>query len=677
VRQPDPVTGFDPADDMPLDRLRVGVDKANQSYTGPYPLVNTAMNLVEGDELAWQERKAESFLLSPCYSGSATTGYRRLMSSDSNGMRLGTAVAMSGAAVSPNWGYHSSPAVTALLTIFNVRLGGWVRNPRYGIPNSRGPGLGLLWLLKELFGRTNNRADYVYLSDGGHFDNLGVYELVRRRCRFIVACDGEQDGDYTFDALGALIRKCETDFGVRIEIDVNPIRPHGELKRSRWHCAVGKIAYNDVHPEGAPGILLYLKASLTGDEPEDVLTYAQENPPFPHQTTLNQFFTESQFESYRALGLHIAHEVFCHSMTGLVNPVSRDDAIQRQVVNTLFSRLHSRWFPPPPDFNKSFLESVQGYVEIERALGSDKNLRAFSESMYKEIALDHDVATLDANDQRDAQRAELHLVSQMLQVMENAWLTVNLEGYFAHPMNRGWMNTLRRWTSSAKFRKYWPLLHGEFSKDFVEFCKNELQLRTFDVVAEPLEFSEELLANCPPESHEPAAQRRWRHLLTFRQEFHWEWPDQEELAEIIRKAWRGAPAIGGVWQLKIESQPGAPPEDHSEEPIPCGIIVIWQPDANSKQLEVLVWIRGPYRDCGLGRKAIRKALHSVAGKYQGFQLVTRYPIGEGLLCREEQARNSAWRTFYGFYGFRPVESKEQAPKYLVLNAGPTEWQRLL
>jgi hypothetical protein len=223
-----------------------------------------------------------------------------------------------------------------------------MRNPRFGNPNNHGPRVGPLWLLKELFGRTNSRAGYVYLSDGGHFDNLGIYELVRRRCRYIVACDAEQDEDYTFDALGAVIRKCRTDFGIRIEIDVSTIRPQGEAKRSRWHCAVGKILYSDVQPQAVPGVLLYLKASLTGDEPTDVLTYAQENPHFPHQTTLNQFFTESQFESYRALGFHIAREVVCDPASDLHNPKDLGDAVHKQVVNTLFSRLHSRWFPPPP-----------------------------------------------------------------------------------------------------------------------------------------------------------------------------------------------------------------------------------------------------------------------------------------------------------------------------------------
>ena len=80
-------------------------------------------------------------------------------------------------------------------------------------------------LLYELLGMTTDRREWVYLSDGGHFENLGIYELVRRRCRFIIACDAGQDGAVTFGDLGNAIEKCRSDFGVDIEIDVSKIRP--------------------------------------------------------------------------------------------------------------------------------------------------------------------------------------------------------------------------------------------------------------------------------------------------------------------------------------------------------------------------------------------------------------------------------------------------------------------
>ena len=317
-RNPNPITGFDPADDLPLQDLRIApplpaemiADRPGDKrpYRGPYLLINTAMNLVHGDELAWQERKAEAFLLSPVFCGSKGTDYRKLPEY-AGGLSLGTAVTISGAAASPNMGYHSSPAVTALLTLFNVRLGAWTGNPHEKMWKHGEPQMSLFLLFKELFGRTDRRSNYVYLSDGGHFENLGVYELVRRQCRFIVAVDADEDREYAFDDLGGLIRKCRTDLGVPIEIDVTPIKRDAN-GRSPAHCAVGQIRYDYLYPKAMPGILVYVKTSLTGDEPGDVLNYNTDHPDFPHQPTLDQFFTESQFESYRALGEHVAGGVW-------------------------------------------------------------------------------------------------------------------------------------------------------------------------------------------------------------------------------------------------------------------------------------------------------------------------------------------------------------------------------
>src|SRR5207249_767877 len=100
-------------------------------------------------------------------------------------LTVGRAMTVSGAAVDPNMGFYQSPPLTALMTILNTRLGWWMQNPaRWGGASwtGRGPGAGLL-LLGELFGQTDERSDFVHLSDGGHFENLGVYELIRRRCR--------------------------------------------------------------------------------------------------------------------------------------------------------------------------------------------------------------------------------------------------------------------------------------------------------------------------------------------------------------------------------------------------------------------------------------------------------------------------------------------------------------
>ena len=64
-----------------------------------------------------------------------------------------------------------------------------------------------------------------------------------------------------------------------------------------------------VDPGAEPGMLIYIKASLNGNEPPDVKQYAALDPRFPHQATSDQFFDESQFESYRRLGLHVVEEI--------------------------------------------------------------------------------------------------------------------------------------------------------------------------------------------------------------------------------------------------------------------------------------------------------------------------------------------------------------------------------
>ena len=221
------------------------------------------------------------------------------------GVHLGTAMAISGAATTPNAGRYTSTPMAFLLTVFNIRLGWWMGNPRHDVSWRRaGPRNGLMYLVSELFGTATDRQKHVYLSDGGHFENLGIYELVRRRCSLIIACDAEEDPSFSFTGLGDAIRKCFVDFGVRIKIDLKDLRP-GEDKLTKSHFVTGDIHYRD----GSIGTLIYIKASMNGDEPADLCAYRAQHDCFPHQSTTEQFFEESQFESYHRLGLHIGKEV--------------------------------------------------------------------------------------------------------------------------------------------------------------------------------------------------------------------------------------------------------------------------------------------------------------------------------------------------------------------------------
>ena len=294
-----------------LTPMRSGEDR------GPLHVINTALNLTTGDNLGWQQRMAESFTISPFHSGSLYAGYRS--SHDYGGPRgisLGTAVTISGAAASPNMGYHSSPAMAFILTMFNIRLGSWLGNP--GLRGQKSydkahPTSNLRPLAHELTGGSNDQAKWIYLTDGGHFENLGLYEMVVRRCHYIVVSDAGADPKFSFEDLGNAIRKIRTDLGVPIDIydmKMTPRTEEGQYGEGRY-VARARIRYSVVDEGGEDGTLIYIKSGIYqgNDLPQDVYNYAQESLLFPHEPTSDQFFSESQFESYRALGRHAINEI--------------------------------------------------------------------------------------------------------------------------------------------------------------------------------------------------------------------------------------------------------------------------------------------------------------------------------------------------------------------------------
>src|SRR5262249_28679130 len=230
-----------------------------------------------------------------------------------------TAVAISGAAASPNMGYHSSPSIAFLLTLLNVRLGWWLGNPGSAgdaTYSSDGPSPAVRPILSEMFGLTTDDAKFVYLSDGGHFENLGLYEMVRRRCRYIVVSDAGCDPDHTFEDLGNAVRKIALDLGITISFEgLDALKSRKESEKDgqatpsgevRFH-AIGTIDYPAADFGGQEGYILYVKPGYRPDLITNVgvRDYANAHTDFPHQGTGNQWFDEPQFESYRALGFEI------------------------------------------------------------------------------------------------------------------------------------------------------------------------------------------------------------------------------------------------------------------------------------------------------------------------------------------------------------------------------------
>jgi hypothetical protein len=306
--------GFSERDNLAIAEL---CENLRAGQVSLYPVLNMALNVLATKNLAWQQRKAEAFVCTPYFTGGDRVQYRHsaLYSAGwwgdpdhpERGISLGTAMAISGAAVSPNWGYHSSPVTSFLMMLFNVRLGWWLGNPRHHKTwRYRGPRFGWRLFVQEALGWTDDREPWIYLSDGGHFENLGIYEMIRRRCRVIVVSDAGADPRCTLEDLGNAVRKIAIDFGVKIEFRRIFVRRRSDAAAAGVYCAVGEIRY----PEGRDGQIIYLKPGFYGaGEPADVRAYAAANARFPHESTLNQWFGESQFESYRSLGAYVIDEV--------------------------------------------------------------------------------------------------------------------------------------------------------------------------------------------------------------------------------------------------------------------------------------------------------------------------------------------------------------------------------
>src|SRR5260370_24677284 len=299
-------TGFAESDNLQMHDL--------QPNLKPFHVVNIALNLVAGRRLAWQQRKAESFTVTPLHTGNCAVGYRPSATyGGPNGISLGTAITISGAAASPNMGYHSSPLIGFIMTLFNARLGAWLGNParKEKVWNKSGPTSAIRSMVSEALGLTDDANKWIYLSDGGHFENLGLYEMVRRGCRNIVVLDGGCDTDFTYEDLGNALRKIRIDLGVTINFG-EVMKP---LLAKQKRCAVATISYKEAGWAGEDGRLLYIKPILLGNEPPDVAAYHAANKDFPHQSTGDQWVDESQTERYRMLGQHTIKEI-CEERAG-------------------------------------------------------------------------------------------------------------------------------------------------------------------------------------------------------------------------------------------------------------------------------------------------------------------------------------------------------------------------
>ena len=234
-------------------------------------------------------------------------------------LTLPAAVAMSGAAISPSMGKMTKPPLTFLMALANIRLGVWVPNPRwvaaeldgeegkeqrrYGRPRPR-------YLLCELLGRNRIDARYLYVTDGGHYENLGLVELLRRGCTRIYCFDasGVGEGRAEFDALGDAIALARSELGVEIDFkadDPGDLEPDPDTHLAKKDVVTGSIRYTRGE-EVVEGTLVYVRNTMTGKATWDARAHQLADPRFPHNSTVDQLYTDKKFEAYRVLGARAA-----------------------------------------------------------------------------------------------------------------------------------------------------------------------------------------------------------------------------------------------------------------------------------------------------------------------------------------------------------------------------------
>ena len=447
-----------PADDVRLGQLR--------EVARPIHLVCVAANDMSGDQLGNLYRGARSAVLS---GNGISLGNETARLDD---LRLSAALTASAAAFNSQMGRVSMDlgrSVGFLMSALNLRLGLWVPHPTNRFRGSYTfPGRFFLW---ELFGISRTNRGNLHLSDGNHFENFGLYELVRRHCRYIIVSDCGADREVAFDDLANVLRRVREDFGVEIELDVAPLRPD-ENHRAHQHAVVGTIHYDGMAGMDK-GTILFFKPCLTGDEPPDVLQYSTRNGEFPHEGTADQFYDEAQWESYRRLGEH--------AVEAAVGFFEIPPGTKRNPAERLFRDIRSRWYPAPPDLEAGFLAMSERCAGLEHDLMTDGPEQLRGEFFAEATALAAASAAKTAPPAPDAppdQATDIAVLSFLLrvgQLIEDVWVVGELDRLWSHPLNEGWMNYFHRWAATPSFRRWWPVmapLYGQGAREFVgqQFC---------------------------------------------------------------------------------------------------------------------------------------------------------------------------------------------------------------
>jgi hypothetical protein len=295
--------------------------KGDEPPDMPYHLIGAAVNTSGDTDLQRLGRRSDGFILAHLYSGSRVTRYWPTATSRAlKGISLSEAMAISGAAQSPNMGRATTTSMAILMALFNVRIGSWILNPDEDI-RRRKMWKPLVWFwLQELFGMASAEDRFIYLSDGGHFDNSGIYELLKRRCKYILAVDASAD----VGNLATVARLARIDLGVQIDINLEPLKYGSPAELSGQAFVVGQLKYPPVQGDnGTEGVLVWIPTVMTKGQKPDVVRYAEEDPVFPFHPTGDQLYDQVQFEAYRQLGHTAAGIAFPDTLVGYERPLTR------------------------------------------------------------------------------------------------------------------------------------------------------------------------------------------------------------------------------------------------------------------------------------------------------------------------------------------------------------------
>ncbi|MEP7239188.1 MAG: hypothetical protein ABI685_15010, partial [Ferruginibacter sp.] len=335
----------------------------------PYHIVNTNIILPKSSEVKYAGRGGDNFIISPLYCGSDATKWRKTedfqktKASSSGGITLASAMATSAAALNPNAGVSGegvtrNAVISVLLSMLNLRLGYWTSNPKNAntlvSPNFFFPGL---WT--EIFrnGFSENNKD-ILLSDGGHFENTAIYELIRRKCNLIIVADGGEDHKFNFDDLANAIEKARVDFGTKIRFmdenkvdDILPGSSGDGLFQKKYEISKRGYAFADIlYPDDKDGTkhkgtLVYIKLAVIEGLATDVYSFKGVNPLFPHESTADQFFNEKQFEAYRELGYYIGWQMMLSKQGKILFPekkVGQFTITNKNSFKNISGNVHSR-----------------------------------------------------------------------------------------------------------------------------------------------------------------------------------------------------------------------------------------------------------------------------------------------------------------------------------------------